>query len=98
MATNVPVKRISTDKPNVITKIAEIWGKKRAEEAVTMCLNRKPTEEEIQRAMVIGKWFLGWTEETGQCPIGISNEYWFKKLCALFEWIAMLESESINSK
>ena len=95
MATNVPSKKVSTD---VIDKIAEIWGKQRAEEAVTMCLNRKPTEEEIQRAMVIGKWFLGWTEETSQCPIKISDKHWFKKLCALFEWIAMLESESINSK
>ena len=77
---------------NILLKISELWAKKRAEEAATMCAKRKPTEEEIERAMVIGKWFFGWTDETGPCPIGCMNDYWHKKLCALFEWIAVLES------
>ena len=59
-----------------------------------MCANRTPTEEEIDRAMVIGKWFFGWTDKTGPCPIGCMDEHWHKKLCALFEWIAVLETES----
>ena len=70
------------------------WAKNREEEAKTMCAKRKPTEVEIDRAMVIGKWFMGWTDETGPCPISVTNGHWGKKLCALFEWIAVLEAEA----
>ena len=79
-----------------LVRISDRWAKLRIEEASTMCAKREPTEEEIDRAMVIGKWFFGWTDETGPCPISGSNEHWHKKLCALFEWIAVLESEFHN--
>jgi hypothetical protein len=74
--------------------LSDHWAKKREEEAATMCAKRTLTEEEIERAMVIGKWFFGWTDKTGPCPIGCTDEYWHKKLCALFEWIAVLETEA----
>jgi hypothetical protein len=75
------------------------WDKKRDEESKTMCAKRKLTESEIDRAMVIGKWFIGWTDATGPCPISVTNGHWGKKLCALFEWIAVLETEvnKVNS-
>ena len=79
-----------------ITRVCEWWDKKREEEEATMWAKRAPTEEEVDRAMVIGKWFFGWTEETGPCPIGCADEHWHKKLCALFEWIAVLETEASN--
>ena len=81
-------------------KLADLWAKKRQEEAATMCAKRKLTEDEIRRAMVIGKWFFGWNSQTGQCPILSSDAYWHKKLCALFEWIAVLEAEArdVNRK
>jgi hypothetical protein len=44
--------------------------------------------------MVIGKWFFGWTEVTGPCPIDVMSGHWGKRLCALFEWIAVLETDS----
>jgi hypothetical protein len=73
-----------------------MWAKRRNEETATMCAKRRPTEDEIDRAMTIGKWFFGWTDETGPCPISITNEPWHKKLCALFEWIAVLEADNSN--
>ena len=72
----------------------ERWAKKREEEAATMCAKRTPTNEETDRAMVIGKWFCGWTDETGPCPINVASGHWGKKLCALCEWIAVLETEA----
>ena len=77
-----------------LLRLSDQWAKKREEEAATMCAKRTLTEEEINRAMVIGKWFLGWTDKTGPCPISVTSGYWGKKLCALFEWIAVLESEA----
>lgn len=82
-----------TDNNELLQHITDGWTKKRQEEALTMCAQRPLTEEEINRAMIIGKWFFAWTRETGPCPIGIMNEYWSKKLCALFEWIAVLENK-----
>ena len=41
-----------------------------------------------------GKWFMGWTDATGPFPISVTNGHWGKKLCALFEWIAVLETEA----
>ena len=73
--------------------VLDRWSDIRRKEAQTMCAKRKLTEGEIDRAMVIGKWFFGWTDKTGPCPIGCMDEHWHKKLCALFEWIAVLESE-----
>jgi hypothetical protein len=69
------------------------WAEIRLKEAETMLPKRKPTEVEIQRAMIIVKWFIAWNKSTGPCPINISSEYWGKKLCALAEWIAVLESD-----
>ena len=80
---------------DVWQKILEGYDKKREQEALTMCAKRKLTDEEIDSAMVIGKWFLGWNESTGPCPIKITDECWFKKLCALWEWIAVLESDKV---
>jgi hypothetical protein len=73
---------------------SDSWAKKSEEDAATMCAKRMLTEEEIDRAMVIGKWFFGWTDKIGPCPISVTNEHWGKKLCALFEWIAVLETEA----
>ena len=81
---------------DVLEKICQRWGEQRAEEAKTMCLDRKPTKEEIDRAMIIGKWFWTWNNETGVCPIDCMTPHWGKKLCALFEWIAMLESDNLH--
>ncbi len=82
------------DNLDFLVRLSDRWAKKREEEAATMCAKRTPTEEEIDRAMVIGKWFFGWTDKTGPCPIGCMDEHWHKKLCALFEWIAVLETET----
>jgi hypothetical protein len=82
------------DNLDFLVRLSDRWAKKREEEAATMCAKRTPTEEEIDRAMVIGKWFFGWTDKTGPCPIGCMDEHWHKKLCALFEWIAVLETEA----
>lgn len=59
-----------------------------------MCAPRRLTEAEIERAIVITKWFLGWTPETGLCPIRTTDEHWNRRLFALFEWISVLESEN----
>jgi hypothetical protein len=83
---------------DVMVQIQKMWDIKRQEEASTMFINRKPTEDEIERAMIIGKWFFGWNDTTGTCPISILNEHWHKKVCALLEWIAMLESELQKKK
>jgi hypothetical protein len=85
---------MSTTDSDFLTKLCDRWAKTREEEAATMCAKRELTEDEINRAMIIGKWFFGWTDKTGQCPISITNDYWGKKLCALFEWIAVLETET----
>ncbi len=69
------------------------WAMKREEEATTMGSKRRLTEKEIDRAMVIGKSFVGWSEETGPCPIKPETGYWGKKLCAMFEWVSVLESD-----
>jgi hypothetical protein len=79
-----------------LVRLSDCWAKKREEEAATMCAKRVLTEEEVDRAMVIGKWFFGWTDTTGPCPIGCTDEHWHKKLCALFEWIATLEADNSN--
>lgn len=88
---------LSGDNIDFLVRLSDRWLKKREEEAATMCAKRQPTEEEVDRAMVIGDWFFGWTNKTGPCPIGAANEYWSKKLCALFEWIAVLETEASKS-
>jgi len=86
-----------TDNHELLQLIADGWAKRHQEEAMTMCAKRPLTAEEINRAMIIAKWFYAWTRETGPCPIGMMNEYWYQKLCALFEWIAVLEkNESEN--
>jgi hypothetical protein len=85
-------------KDDALSMVFERWKKTREEEAKTMCAKRRLTEEEVDRAMVIGKWFVGWSEETGQCPINLTSDHWGKKLCALFEWIAVLESEAQREK
>jgi hypothetical protein len=91
------MSKTNTDKSELMQRIVEGWTKKRLEEETTMCAKRPLTEEEINRDMIIGKWFFAWTRETGPCPIGMMNEYWYQKLCALFEWIAVLEkNESEN--
>jgi hypothetical protein len=84
------------DNLDFLVWLSDRWSKKREEEAATMCAKREPTEAEIDRAMVIGKWFTGWTDATGPCPISVTNGHWGKKLCALFEWIAVLETEAIK--
>ena len=76
-----------------LAKLFERWDQKRVKEAATMCAKRAPTECDIDRAMVIGKWFCEWTDKTGQCPISITGGHWGKKLCSLFEWIAVLEAD-----
>ena len=78
---------------SIMSRIEQMWSEQRREEAKTMCAKRKPTEDEISRAMVIGKWFFGWNDITGICPITLGNKHWHKKVCALFEWIAVLESD-----
>ena len=82
------------DSLHCLARRSDRWAKKREEEAETMCAKREPTEAEIDRAMVIGKWFCGWTDATGPCPINVTSGHWGKKLCALFEWIAVLEAEA----
>lgn len=82
------------DNLDFFIRLSALWAKKREEEAETMCAKREPTEEEIDRAMVIGTWFCGWTDATGPCPIDLTSGHWGKKLCALFEWIAVLETEA----
>ena len=84
----------NTDNKACLHDILDSWTNKRQEEVNTMCAQRKLTEDEIERAMIIGKWFYSWTRETGPCPIGIMDKYWSKKLCSLFEWIAVLEKKS----
>jgi hypothetical protein len=76
-----------------LAKIFALWDERRAKEATTMCAKRTPTECDIDRAMVIGKWFCAWNDKTGPCPIQVTNGHWGKKLCALFEWIAVLEAD-----
>jgi hypothetical protein len=56
------------------------------------------TEEQAQRAMQIVSEFVSWTPEVGPCPISISNHHWFKKLCALAETMAMLESQLAEAR
>jgi hypothetical protein len=51
------------------------------------------SEKAIERAMEIGGIFFAWTPETGPCPISITNDVWFKRLCGLFETQATLEAE-----
>ena len=51
----------------------------------------RATEEDIQRATDIVREFTTWALDTGPCPIGINDRHWFKKLCALAEYTAMLE-------
>ena len=82
----------------LVLQISDIWETRREEEARTMCAKRRPTDEEIDRAMIIGKWFVAWNDETGQCPIDPGNGHWGKKLCALFEWIATLETDTQNTQ
>jgi len=82
------------DNLDFLVRLSDRWAKKREEEAATMCAKRTPTKKEINRAIVISKWFFGWTDKTGPCPIGCMDEHWHKKLCALFEWIAVLETEA----
>ena len=81
-------------KDMIVQELIDEWARKRMEEAATMCANRAPTEEEIERAMIIGKWFFGWNSASGPCPISSRNPIWEKKLCSLFEWIATLETEA----
>ena len=76
--------------------ISEIWARSRADAAATMYAKRTPTDDEVDRAVAILNWFNTWTDETGPCPISISDDHWHKKLCALCEWIAVLESENAN--
>lgn len=47
----------------------------------------------IERSSEIVAKFLGWTPEIGPCPIDINNHVWFKRLCAMGERQADLESE-----
>ena len=91
------MNRANKDGLRLIDNILDMWGKKRKDEALTMCAKRKPTEREINRAMIIGKWFFGWTDKTGPYPINLESKYWGKKLYALFEWISTLESDVNNS-
>lgn len=60
-------------------------------------LNRTPlnilTEAELERSHQIGSKFLAWVPITGPCPISINDRHWFKKLCGLFETIALLETQ-----
>ena len=81
------------DGDRFILKLSDMWAKRRLEEAKTMCAKRNPTDEEVDRAMIIGKWFCGWTDGTGPCPIDMGTGHWGKKLCSLFEWIATLEAD-----
>lgn len=49
----------------MINKLARIWAERREAEAATMLIRREPTEEEVDRAMIIGKWFFGWRMKPG---------------------------------
>ena len=97
---------MKTELDTGLDAIMKIWDRQRAEEAATMCAKRRPSKEEIERALVIVKWFFACNSQTGACPL-LDNEYWEKKLCALAEWIATLEgdipdepekAEDMNSK
>jgi hypothetical protein len=55
---------------------------------------RKPTLEEFDRAYEILGLFIAWDDRAGPCPIHINDDYWFKKLCAMCEWVAVLESDN----
>ena len=79
---------------SALSNILSIREAKRAEEAQTMLPTRRPTPDELQRAMVIAKWFYAWNSSCSPCPIAMTDSVWGKKLCSLFEWIAVLESEA----
>lgn len=57
-----------------------------------MLAQRKPTEAELNRAKAIGDWFFRWGAKDEPPVIDAANDR-FTKLCALFEWIAVLEGE-----
>jgi hypothetical protein len=76
-------------------RISDTWPKVNSD---SMCAKRELTEDEVDRAIEIGRWFKAWGDTTGPCPICITNESWHQKLCALFEWIAVLESNKSNKK
>lgn len=50
-------------------------------------------EPMIARAQEIVAMFTAWDESTGPCPINLVDRPWFTKLCALGEWIALLEAK-----
>lgn len=63
------------------------------EEIIAELDRRRLTEEEAERAMKIVDGFFGWTLETGPCPIQASDRVWFKRVCAMAERQAKLETE-----
>lgn len=55
--------------------------------------NWELNELQVSRATEIVRTFTQWDLDTGPCPISSSDRYWFKRLCALGEWIAILEAK-----
>lgn len=71
------------------------WYARSAELEATMYAKRPITQSEADRAMDILKCFRAWSEETtkGPCPIQSDDTEWMRRLCALCEWIAVLETD-----